>query len=134
MKGNKKTKKNKEILKENKKPPVKEEPKNEPPKNEKQEKQEITEELEKKMYEGQEHIEEAPQDQNNEAPKKQTLIKPRETYLKEKISKMNCNENLLSNIRKELGDKIKKIIEEDNVLITDVPQDLKKYIKKKMIN
>ena len=133
MKGNKKTKKNKEILKENKKPPVKEEPKNEPPKNEKQEKQEkqeINEELEKKMYEGQEHIEEAPQDQNNEPPKKQTLIKPRETYLKEKISKMNCNENLLSNIRKELGDKIKKIIEEDNVLITDVPQDLKKYIKK----
>ena len=136
MKGKKTTKQNKEIIQENKKPPVKETPKNEPDINEQQEKQKITEELEKKMYEGQEHIEESPKEQINpqneqkEVEKKQMLIKPRETYLKEKISKMNCNESLMSSIKKELGDKVKNLIKEENILITEVPKDLKKYIPK----
>ena len=126
----------KELIQENKKPPVQDKPQNEKEKNNLQEKREITEEIEKKMCEGQEHIEETPQDQLNqknedkEVPKKQVLIKPRETYLKDKISKMNCNGKLMSNIQKELGDKIKKIIKEENVLITDIPKDLQKYIPK----
>ena len=134
MKGKKTVKK--EIIKENKKPPVKDKPKNEKEKNDLQEKHEITEELEKKMYEGQEHIEEIPQEQSNqenvekEVPKKQMIVKPRETYLKEKMSKMNCNENLMSNIKKELGDKVKNIIKEENILITETQKDLKKYMPK----
>ena len=124
----------KELIQENKKPPVND--KNEVEKNELHEENQITEELEKKMCEGQEHIEVNPQDQlnqqnaENEVPKKQILVKPRETYLKDKISRMNYNQNLVSNIKKELGDKIKKIIKEENVLITDNPKDLKKYISK----
>ena len=120
---------------DNKKPPIKEETKSE--KKEELEKKEITEEMEKKMYEGQEHIEETQVEQKNieeekpkEIPKKEMLIKPRETYLQEKISKMNCNKNLMSNIRKELGDKVKTVIKEDNVLITEVPKDLNKFMQK----
>ena len=120
---------------DNKKPPIKEETKSE--NKEETEKKEITEEMEKKMYEGQEHIEETQVEQKNveeekpkEIPKKEMLIKPRETYLQEKISKMNCNKNLMSNIRKELGDKVKTVIKEDNVLITEVPKDLNKFMQK----
>ena len=120
---------------DNKKPPIKEETKSE--KKEEPEKKVITEEMEKKMYEGQEHIEETQVEQKNieeekpkEIPKKEMLIKPRETYLQEKISKMNCNKNLMSNIRKELGDKVKTVIKEDNVLITEVPKDLNKFMQK----
>ena len=120
---------------DNKKPPIKEETKSE--KKEEPEKKEITEEMEKKMYEGQEHIEETKVEQQNveeekpkDIPKKEMLIKPRETYLQEKISKMNCNKNLMSNIRKELGDKVKTVIKEDNVLITEVPKDLNKFMQK----
>ena len=125
--------KKEEVEQENKKPPVKESEK--PPEPEKKE---ITEELEKKMYEGQEHIENNSQQQKEEQkleeekPKerKQMLIKPRETYLQEKISKMNCNQNLMSNIKKELGNKNKIIIKEENVLITAQTKDLNKYLKK----
>ena len=36
----------------------------------------------------------------------------------------------MSNIKKELNDQIKTMVDEDNVLITEVPRDLNKYIKK----
>ena len=128
-----KSKNNKEI--DNKKPPTKETTQNE--KNEEPEKKEneITEEIEKQMLEGQEHIEEAnpePPKVEEEKPKerKQMLIKPRETYLQEKISKMNCNRNLMSNIQKELGDKVKTVIKDENVLITEVPRDLGKFMQR----
>ena len=124
---------NKKVSQENKKPPFQEKEKIPQPEN-----IEITEELEQKMYEGQEHIEETSQDQldqqklEEEKPKekKQMIVKPRETYLQEKITKMNCNKNLMSSIQKELGEKVKTIIKDDNVLITEVPKDLNKYIKK----
>ncbi len=60
------------------------------------------------------------------------LIKPRETYLQEKIVKMNCNENLMSNIKKELGNKVKNILKEENVVINKEPKDLNKFIKKEI--
>ena len=131
MKSNALTKK--KVAQENKKPPFKESENQPQPEN-----IEITEELEKKMYEGQEHIEETSQDQldqqklEEEKPKekKQMIVKPREAYLQEKITKMNCNKNLMSNIQKELGDKVKTIIKDDNVLITEVTKDLNKFIKK----
>ena len=59
---------------------------------------------------------------------KETIVKPRETYLKEKLIKMNCNVNLLSNIQKEMGDKIKNIMTEEGVVVADKTKDLKKYM------
>ena len=59
-------------------------------------------------------------------------IKPRESYLKEKMMKLNYSEKLLSNISKSLDNEVKKIEEEiiDNqILITSVP----KYIDKKKL-
>ena len=134
----KKTIRKTEVEIENKKPPVLEDLP-QPVEN-----QEITTQRERALYEGQEHIEDISQDQlnqsnqsnqlvteiKNENSKKEIITKPRETYLKEKISKLNCNKNLMSNIKKELNDQIKTMVEEDNVLITEVPKDLNKYIKK----
>ena len=134
----KKTIRKTEVEIENKKPPVLEDLP-QPVEN-----QEITTQRERALYEGQEHIEDISQDQlnqsnqsnqlvteiKNENSKKEIITKPRETYLKEKISKLNCNKNLMSNIKKELNDQIKSMVEEDNVLITEVPKDLNKYIKK----
>ena len=134
----KKTIRKTEVEIENKKPPVLEDLP-QPVEN-----QEITTQRERALYEGQEHIEDISQDQlnqsnqsnqlvteiKNENSKKEIITKPRETYLKEKISKLNCNKNLMSNIKKELNGQIKTMVEEDNVLITEVPKDLNKYIKK----
>ena len=134
MSTKKKTIRKTEVEKEDKKPPLLESPR-------KQEFEEITPEQEKALYEGQEHIEDNPEEQSlqsnqvvtemeNVSQKKQIITKPRETYLQEKMSKLNCNKNLMTNIKKELNDQIKTMVEEDNVLITEVPRDLNKYIKK----
>ena len=114
-------------------------------KNEKSSKNIKIEEIEKKMYEGQDHIEEK-QDlklkQDNKEVKfempptvikelderKQTIVKPRESYLKEKLDKMNYNTNLLSNISKEMGNKIKNIMTEDGVVVSDKSKDLRRYM------
>ena len=123
-----------------KKPPQTKQVLNTP--NEKQDqtpKQEINEELEKKMLEGQEHIEIKPDENKNveqppepvkEVPKKPIILKPRETYLQDKITKLNPNKNLMSTIKNELGSKIKTMINEESILITEVPKDLNKYIPK----
>ena len=41
---------------------------------------------------------------------------------------MNYNVNLLTNIQKEMGDKIKNIMKEDGVVVGEKTQDLKKYM------
>ena len=125
---------------DNKNPPVKKEPEKENENQEKSENPAIITEDEKKMMEGQDHQVEAPPEgpesqpeveQVKEAPKKQMLIKPRETYLQDKLQKMSPNKNLMSSIQKELGDKVKTIIKEENVLITEVPKDLNRLLPKK---
>ena len=98
------------------------------------------------MYEGQDHIEEKdvlkekqekqeaieakyePPQPTIKEERKQAIVKPRETYLKEKIGKMNYNVNLFTNIQKEMGDKIKNIMKEDGVVVGEKTQDLKKYM------
>ena len=142
MKSKKSGKNSKENAPENKKPPTKQVDQNDKGNQNQENNPEITEEIEKKMLEGQDHIENVQQEPGveqqgvneppKESPKKQILIKPRETYLQDKISKMNCNKNLMSNIQKELGDKVKTIIKDENILITEVPKDLNKYIKKEI--
>ena len=123
-----------------KKPPqIKQDPNKQNEKQEQPPKQVIDEELEKKMLEGQEHIEakseenkniEQPTEPVKEVPKKPIILKPRETYLQEKITKLNPNKNLMATIKNELGSKIKTMINDDNILITEVPKDLNKYIPK----
>lgn len=135
MSKRKQTIKKAEVEKEDKKPPVMQEAIQNP------ENEEITPEQEKVLYEGQEHIEENSQSQSFqskevvsenqlESSRKQIITKPRETYLQEKLSKLNCNKNIMSSIKKELNDQIKTMVDEDNVLITEVPRDLNKYIQK----
>jgi len=107
--------------------------------------------IEKEMLKGQEHIEEiSNEDKNiiennaeinnneqenisniekNEEKKEKEIIqiKPRETYLKEKMMKLNYSPQLLSNINKSLDTEVNKIKEEindDQILITSVPKIL----------
>ena len=72
----------------------------------------------------------------NEEKKEKELIqfKPRESYLKEKMMKLNYSEKLLNKINKSLDTEVQKIHDEiidDQILITAVPQNL---IKKKLIS
>ena len=69
-----------------------------------------------------------------EEKKEKELIqfKPRESYLKEKMMKLNYSEKLLNKINKSLDTEVQKIHDEiidDQILITAVPQNL---IKKKI--
>jgi hypothetical protein len=62
---------------------------------------------------------------NEEVEQKNIQIKPRETYLKEKMMKLNYSEKLLSNINKSLDIEVQKLHDEiiDNqILITAVPK------------
>ena len=104
--------------------------------------------IEKKMLEGQDHIEpqkeelkekeiqekieakyEPPQSPIKEEERKQTIVKPRETYLKEKMENMKYDVNLLTNIQKEMGNKIKNIMTEEGVKVGDKTKDLKKCME-----
>ena len=71
---------------------------------------------------------------NEEKKENQIIqIKPRESYLKEKMMKLNYSEKLLTNINKNLDTEIQKIHEEiidDQILITAVNR---KFIKKNQI-
>ena len=144
---------------ENKNPPKKEKPEKDLITTEKK----ITNEpIEKEMLKGQEHnthIEEVPKEEKNENENKEEIndkeqensqndekqeenqeqeviqVKPRESYLKEKIMKLNFNEKLISNINKSLDTEVQKIKEEiidEQILITAVPKvfDTKKFERK----
>ena len=126
------------------------------------EKKITNEPIEKEMLKGQEHnthIEEVPKEEKNENENKEEIndkeqensqndekqeenqeqeviqVKPRESYLKEKIMKLNFNEKLISNINKSLDTEVQKIKEEiidEQILITAVPKvfDTKKFERK----
>ena len=137
MSKNKRSSKKAEVLKEDKKPPIIENPKPEI------KVEEITPEQEKALYEGQEHIEEPPEElpqqekEITEGPppdQNQLVNKPREAYLKEKINKMNSNQKLISRINQDLNDQIKSVTDDDNVLITEVPKNINRFIRKKEVN
>lgn len=100
-------------------------------------KEKINEETEKKMLEGQEHItENKNEDQENkeikEEPKvkEEVIPKTRESYLHEKIEKMNINKKLLNNIQKNLEENVKSIINKEEVKIPEKIKNLKKYLVK----
>ena len=117
-----------EVNKENKKPPELSPKKDENFK-------EITEE-EKALFSGQDHIEEEKKEiseekQPTEENKQNIITKPRETYLKEKLSRIETNTNLISNIKNELNGQIKSVADDDNILITEIPTDINKFIQKR---
>jgi hypothetical protein len=121
------------VQKENKKPPkVDKSHENE---------NEITEKTEELYLKGEPHIDITTS--NNEdilpslnenlktEPKVEKVFRPRENYLKEKISKLNFDEKLINNIQKDLGSQIESLkseIRNNKVKITEVPKDLNKYI------
>ena len=125
------TKRKSQINREKQEPPATNSPNKETYK-------EITEE-EKNLFSGQDHIEETQNKIQNEItekpeiePIKENIItKPRENYLKEKLTKIETNPNLISNIKKELNGQVKTILDDDNVLITEIPADLNKFIYKR---
>ena len=120
-----------EVNKENKKPPVTDSPKDE--------KYKETTEEEKALFQGQDHIEVnenpnsnvIPENPEIETTKQNVISRPRETYLKEKLSKIETNHNLISNIKKELNGQVKTMMDDENVLITEIPADLNKFIQKR---
>ena len=122
---------------ENKKEPTRKDTKKETKKEKVKVAEEITENTERDMLKGQEHIEESkteaveiPNEEIKEEEKKdEVVVKPRETYLQEKISKMNINKDLFNNIQKNLDVNIKNIIEE-NIKIPEKINDLQKYLEK----
>ena len=135
MKSTKISYKSKKNEPEIKKPPVQTEKSD-------QKKTTITEDEEKKMLEGEVHIGsdnnsnilEESNEQKNESPKQVVVIKPRESYLKEKITKLNLNEKIVNNIQKNLGEQMENIkteIKNESILITQVPKNINKYIQKK---
>ena len=106
-------------------------------------KEEITPEQEKQALQGQLHIDINSSTSDKEImcppieekimtePKQLKVYKPRENYLKEKITKLKYDEKLLNNIQKDLGSQIEEIktqIKDNSILITQVPKDLNKYI------
>ena len=68
------------------------------------------------------------ENENNKNMKKEIIIKPRETYLKDKIQK-NFNQTLISKVNKSLDNQIqniKKDLKEDKVIIKNNSKNLKK--------
>ena len=89
----------------------------------------ITNDQPKNLNEEQEQTENV-QEENT---KKIIEIKPRETYLKDKIDKMKYNNHLLSGINNgmdELLKSVKKDIFSKKVLLKDAPNNMEKYINK----
>ena len=97
-----------------------------------EEKNEINSEQEKAYLEGEHHIDNSLTDSTKIKKLNQIVAKPRETYLKEKISKINYNRNLLSNIHKDIKNQVEDIktqINENKISINKKEKDLKKLIE-----
>ena len=131
---NKEKKKADALLKENK----------QPPKSSK-----IEDEEENEQIEGEDHtkhmnvvVQEENEDNNGEeneeedpnAGKIMIEVKPREDYLKEKISKSGYDEHLVSSVSKSIDKTMKHVesdILNDNLLITEVKRDFTQLLPKK---
>ena len=98
----------------------------------KEDKNMINIDQEKAYLEGEHHIDNSLSDTTKIKKMSQLVVKPRETYLKEKISKINYNRNLLSNIHKDIKNQVEDIktqINENKVSINKNEKDLKKLIE-----
>ena len=71
--------------------------------------------------------------QEEEKQKKMIQIKPRETYLKDKIKKMNFNSNVLSGINRSIDEQLKSIKRDmisKKLLLKETPKSVEKYVNK----
>lgn len=70
-------------------------------------------------------------------PKKMIEVKPRESYLKDKIGKLQLNNNLLSGINKGIGEQLKSVKNEiinDKVNVKENPKKLGEFLNKSSDN
>ena len=70
-------------------------------------------------------------------PKKMIEVKPRESYLKDKIGKLQFNNNLLSGINKQIGEQLKSVKKEiinEKVNVKENPKKLNEYLSKSLDN
>ena len=68
-------------------------------------------------------------------PKKMVEVKPRESYLKDKIGKLQINNNLLSGINKGIGEQLKSVKNEiikEKVNVKETPKILNDYLNKSL--
>ena len=105
--------------------------------SEKDDQKEITSTIEKKYLEGEPHIDPSSLDSNNLKVMKLLTIKPRETYLKEKIEKINYDKNLINNIQKDINTQVNEIkteIIDNKVTINEKTKDLNKLMENARLN
>jgi hypothetical protein len=104
--------------------------------SENEDQKEITSTTEKKYLEGEPHNDPSSLDSNNLKTMKQISLKPRETYLKEKIEKINNNKKLINNIQKDIKTQVNEIkteISDNKVTINETTKDLNKLMERAKI-
>jgi hypothetical protein len=92
----------------------------------------INSDQEKEYLNGEHHIDNSFSDSTKIKKMNQLIVKPRETYLKEKISKINYNKNLLNNIHKDIKNQVEDIktqITENKLSINKNEKDLTKLME-----
>ena len=97
-----------------------------------EERNEINSDQENVYLEGEHHIDNSLSDSKKIKKMNKLVVKAREIYLKEKISKIDYNKNLLSNIHKDMKNQVEDIktqINENKVSINKKEKDLKKLME-----
>ena len=97
-----------------------------------EERNEINSDQENVYLEGEHHIDNSLSDSKKIKKMNKLVVKAREIYLKEKISKIDYNRNLLSNIHKDMKNQVEDIktqINENKVSINKKEKDLKKLME-----
>lgn len=131
---NKEKKKSDELLKENKKPPKSNKIEEEDEENAQIEGEDHTKHMDVVVQDENEDNNGEEKEEDPNANKIMIEVKPREDYLKEKISKSGYDEHLVSSVSKSI-DKTMKHVESDffndNLLITEVKRDFTQLLPKK---
>ena len=99
---------------------------------------ELSSKQEQIYIEGEPHIEHSGEEESINPPIKEEtpqtkVFMPRVNYLNEKISTMKYDDNLIKNIKKDLGTQVENLerqIEEKKIVIPETSKDIKKYIER----
>ena len=125
----------KKIQIENKEPPNK--TSNQSQTSEKEDEKEINSSKEQIYLEGEPHIDNPSSlDTNNLKVMKELIVKPREAYLKEKISQINYDSKLINTINKDINNQVNEIkteISDNKLSINEETKDLNKVMEKAKI-
>ena len=104
--------------------------------SEKEDQKEINCSQEKLFLEGEPHIDPSSLDSKKLKIGKELIVKPREAYLKEKLSKNNYNIKLINNIQKDINNQVTEIkteIGDNKIKINEKEKDLNKIIQNDLI-